>query len=174
VFVGKIKAVDVNPSLSAALVWVADKSGCTVPKIAEHCRNSASVARKPDRRKCRSRLSRLSRRAFAAFSPKGTHAVRFHRFHWANAMPITNRFGESDLTLSAMETLAIKLTNCEISHTQRRQVRIISGWPTNEELLHSSTQARLSVLIQSTKLGLSNSFHAAMQPTCIPGIKCGG
>jgi hypothetical protein len=36
------------------------------------------------------------------------------------------------------------------------------------------TQLRLSVLIQSTKLGLSNSFHAAPQPTCIPGIKRGG
>ncbi len=33
-------------------VWVAEKSGCILQKIAENCRNSLTLALKLDRRKC--------------------------------------------------------------------------------------------------------------------------
>src|ERR1700675_567729 len=64
-------------------VWIAEKSGCLVPKIAGNRRNSLTFARKLDRRKCR---SQFRRRAFAPFSLKIGRAVRFRRLHWANAM----------------------------------------------------------------------------------------
>ena len=38
-------------------VWAAEKFGCIPPRFAENRRNSANPSVKPDRRKCRSRLS---------------------------------------------------------------------------------------------------------------------
>jgi hypothetical protein len=59
-------------------VWVAEKSGCLLSKIAGNRRNSSTLALKLDRRKCRSQSRRP---AFATFSLKGRRAVRFRRLH---------------------------------------------------------------------------------------------
>ena len=63
-------------------VWVAEKSGCSVRKIARNRRNSSTFALKLDQRKCRFRLCIVLLRPF---SLQGRCAVRFQRLPSANA-----------------------------------------------------------------------------------------
>ena len=77
-------------------VWDAEKVGYTPWKTAGNRRNSATLALKPDQRKCPA--ERLSQ-ALPPFSLEGTRAVRFERIQSANAIRSeTDGFAKGSLT----------------------------------------------------------------------------